>query len=124
VNDFTDMHDVGDLLLNTQFDAPVIDMEMLTVSYNNVKDLLKDLKATGAHTVQGARFQGFTTKRTLQAMIKAYETFKQADGRYPATFEVIYGHAVKLEKHTYRQDSEGVIRIPADKIPRLNSMSG
>ena len=25
--------------------------------------------------------------------IKAYEQFKQDDGRYPASYEIIYGHA-------------------------------
>lgn len=124
VNQFLDMHDIGDLLLNSQFDSPVIDMEMVTVAYQDVKQLLKDLKATGAHTVQGERTRGLTSKQSLLAMIKAYETFKQPNNRYPATFEVVYGHAIKLEKMTYKQDDEGVVKIPADKIPILKEIIG
>src|SRR5476651_1678543 len=42
VNHFLDMHDIGDLLLHTQFLDPVMDMENITITYENCWELLQD----------------------------------------------------------------------------------
>jgi len=119
VNQFADMHDIGDLLLNTLFKDPVIDMEMITVTYKEVKDLLHDLKATGAHNMNIYCKKTLTPKSHLAAMKKAYEKFKQPDGLYPCTYEIIYGHAMQNDTTLHRQDKDGVIRIPGNKLPLL-----
>jgi malonyl-CoA O-methyltransferase len=95
VNTFKDMHDIGDLLLNARFDSPIIDREDLTLTYKTVPTLLKDLKYTGTHTVLGRQQKGLTGKNKLQAMYQAYEQFRNAEGVLPATYEVIYAHAIK-----------------------------
>lgn len=92
VNRFVDMHDLGDALIHAGFEAPVMEMEMLTLTYGEVRKLLEDLKAIGAHTVLEGRLPGLMGKRRFAAMVAAYETMRR-DGRLPATFEVIYGHA-------------------------------
>jgi hypothetical protein len=51
VNTFADMHDIGDQLLQSGFQSPVMEMETLTLTYQSVTDLLRDLKAIGAQTV-------------------------------------------------------------------------
>lgn len=120
VNEFIDMHDIGDHLLNLRFNDPVIDMEMITIYYKSVKSLLKDLKGTGAHNVNKQRPAGCLSKQHYLQMIQAYQTFQHANGLIPASYEVIYGHAWQQRpSHLYSEDDEGVIRIPADKIPRL-----
>jgi malonyl-CoA O-methyltransferase len=93
VNTFIDMHEVGDLLLQNGFQAPVMEMEKLTLTYQTVIDLLKDLKAIGAQSVRH-RAKSLTGKTKFQLMIKLYETYRQ-DGKIPATYEIIYGHAWK-----------------------------
>ncbi len=123
VNPFSDMHDVGDLILNSAFSDPVMDMEMITATYPDVKQLLNDLKATGARNMNQTRSKGITPKNDIKQMMAAYETFKQLDGLYPATFEVIYGHAWHQESLVHRQDEDGYVRIPGDKIPLLNSIA-
>ncbi len=122
VNPFSDMHDVGDLILNSSFSDPVMDMEMITTTYPDVKQLLNDLKATGARNMNQTRSKGITPKNDIKRMIAAYDAFKQSDGLYPATFEVIYGHAWHQESLVHRQDEDGYVRIPGDKIPLLNSI--
>jgi malonyl-CoA O-methyltransferase len=87
------MHEVGDLLLQNGFQAPVMEMEKLTLTYQTVIDLLKDLKAIGAQSVR-RRAKSLTGKTKFQLMIKLYETYRQ-DGKIPATYEIIYGHAWK-----------------------------
>lgn len=119
VNDFTDMHDIGDILLNTHFDDPVMDMEIITATYPHVKQILSDLKATGARNMNSSRAKGLRGKKTFKQMIKAYDDFKLQDGSYPVTYEVLYGHAWLKEKVVYKQDADGVVRIPGNKIPLL-----
>ena len=90
---FVDMHDVGDTLLAAGFRDPVMDREVITVTYPAVKGLLQDLKAIGANNATLGRNRGLTGKQRLQAFYQAYEAYQLEDGLYPATYEVIYGHA-------------------------------
>ena len=92
VNAFVDMHDVGDSLLHARFAEPVMDMEQLTLTYANARDLMRDLKTLGAHNVTAGRAHGLTGKGRLKAMLAAYEGFR-SEGVLPATYEVVYGHA-------------------------------
>ena len=103
VNNFIDMHDIGDQLLQNGFQSPVMEMETLTLTYQTVTDLLKELKGIGAQSVS-ARSKSLTGKDKFQLMLKMYESYRQ-DGKLPATYEVIYGHAWK------RQNELGKITI-------------
>ena len=94
VNRFVDMHDVGDMMVAAGFSDPVMDMEYLTLTYNDMRSLMRELKALGAHNVTVGRNRGLTGKRNLQQIELRYESLREA-GRLPATFEVIYGHAWK-----------------------------
>ena len=92
VNAFADMHDVGDALMQSGFADPVMDMEMLTVTYKDVKTVMSDLKQIGAHNVMQGRSHNMTGKNKLQKMIQAYEQFR-VDSLLPVSHEVVYGHA-------------------------------
>lgn len=94
VNRFVDMHDIGDLLVNNRFSTPVMDMEYITLTYDDVISVMRDLKAIGAHNVIHGRQLGLMGKQRWRQAIDAYETLRQG-GKLPATFEVIYGHAWK-----------------------------
>ncbi len=92
VNDYPDMHDIGDELLAAGFREPVMDTERLTLEYPDVMSLMRELKGIGAHNVASQRLHGLTGKSRLQGMLQAYEQFRRED-RYPASYEVIYGTA-------------------------------
>ncbi len=94
VNRFIDMHDIGDLLVGQGFADPVMDMEQVTLTYAEVRDLMRDLKSIGAHNVTRGRPAALSGKSLLARVAQGYETFRR-DGRLPATFEVVYGHAWK-----------------------------
>jgi len=94
VNRFIDMHDIGDLLVHNGFSTPVMDMEYITLTYPDVTSVMRDLKAIGAHNVTQGRHQGLMGKNNWQKAIAEYEKLR-CDGRLPATFEVVYGHAWK-----------------------------
>ena len=94
VHRFIDMHDIGDMLIAAGFADPVMDMEYVTLTYAEVRDLMRDLKAIGAHNAALGRPAGLGGKSALAAVTRSYEAFRR-DGKLPATFEVIYGHAWK-----------------------------
>lgn len=100
---FTDMHDLGDMLVECGFSDPVMDMEVITLTYDSVDALFAELRAAGSACAMKARRHGLTPPGRLAAMRQAYERLR-SDGRLPATFEVIYGHAWKAPA---RQTADG-----------------
>lgn len=94
VNRFVDMHDIGDMLVQAGFADPVMDMEQIALTYPDVESLMRDLKAIGAHNVAAGRSRGLTGRGALDELRRRYELLRR-DGRLPATFEVVYGHAWK-----------------------------
>ena len=97
VNRFLDMHDIGDALMRAGFAAPVMDMETVTLTYENLAGLMRDLKALGAHNANQGRDRGLLGKGAWQRLQQQYEALRR-DGKLPATYEVVYGHAWKGEK--------------------------
>lgn len=92
VHAFSDMHDVGDALLQAGYSDPVMDMEMFTLTYRDALQLMRELKAIGAHNAASERSAGLTGKGALKKMLAAYEGLRR-DGLLPASYEVVYGHA-------------------------------
>ena len=92
VNRFLDMHDVGDALIRAGFVEPVMDVEHMTLTYEDAPALMRDLKRIGAHNVTAGRRRGLMGRGRLAAFSSAYEKFRR-DGRLPATYEVVYGTA-------------------------------
>ena len=109
VSRFVDMHDVGDMLLDAGFAEPVMDMEKLTLTYLDADALMRDLKATGARNATVGRRRGLTGRRRWAGLTDSLEAFRR-EGRLPATFEVIYGHAWKPEPRT-AADGRAIVRL-------------
>jgi len=99
VHSFIDMHDLGDMLVASGFAAPVMDMEVITLTYSEVPALLRDLKASGETCAARDRQRGLMGRRAWERMLASYER-ERKEGRLPATIEVIYGHAWKGEPRT------------------------
>jgi malonyl-CoA O-methyltransferase len=97
-SEFIDMHDIGDALLKAGFSDPVMDMEMMTLTYDSVRSVMQDIKNIGATNASKGRTKGLMGKQRFADFEAAYGQFKQDDGLFPVTWEVIYGHAwVKQE---------------------------
>ena len=94
VHRFMDMHDVGDRLIECGFADPVMDMEVVTLAYGDVRALMRDLKAIGARNATRGRRGGLAGKSLLEQVARNYESHRR-EGKLPATFEVVYGHAWK-----------------------------
>lgn len=92
---FIDMHDLGDMLIGCGFADPVMDMEVITLTYDDIDALFAELRAAGPGCAMTARRHGLTGRGTLDAARQAYENMRR-DGKLSATFEVVYGHAWKV----------------------------
>jgi malonyl-CoA O-methyltransferase len=110
VNRFFDMHDIGDMLVAAGFGDPVMEMEKLTLTYNDVKGVMQDLRSIGANNATAGRAQGMMGKAAWRRVVENYERFR-CDGKLPATFEIIYGHAWKPEPRV-TEDGAQIIRTP------------
>jgi malonyl-CoA O-methyltransferase len=106
---FGDMHDFGDMLIECGCADPVMDMEVLTMTYASLDDLFRDLRQSGAACAMQARRHSLMGRAAWQEMRIAYEKLAHA-GRLPATFEVIYGHAWKTQPKK-AQDGRSIVRF-------------
>ena len=94
IRNFIDMHDLGDMLLAAGFADPVMDMEMITLTYTQPRKFLADQRHLGV----GRALLGH---RAWQAWRKIFAHWPQdLEGRYPVSFEIIYGHAWKPAPRT------------------------
>lgn len=110
VNRFIDMHDIGDMLVAAGFAEPVMDMEILTLTYDDVRAVMQDLKSIGAHNATAGRANGLMGKTVWQQVLANYERFRH-EGKLPATFEIVYGHAWKAQPKQAR-DGRAIIQTP------------
>ena len=113
VSRFADMHDLGDMLVQAGFADPVMDRELITVTYPSPAALLAELKAIGATNQTRGRPRGLTGRSRRAALEDVLRKLAQ-DGRIPATFEVVYGHAWKGEP---KRTQDG---LPIVKVERRN----
>lgn len=115
VSRFIDMHDIGDAIVRAGFTAPVLDVERFTLTYDDVIAVMRDLKAIGAHNAVDGRARGLLGKGFLRQLTENYEQFR-TEGKLPATFEVVYGHAWKPEpKPVYDDGVSPVTFKPRNK---------
>ncbi len=106
---FVDMHDFGDMLVDAGFSTPVMDMETITLTYDNVGKLWSDVRALGGNPLATRRrgLLGREARRRIQAVLEAN---RRSDGQIPLTIEVIYGHAFRPVSRTTSQ-GESIIRF-------------
>lgn len=78
-----DMHDMGDGLVQAGFSDPVMDMEYLTLTYEDASLFIKD-----------ATSLGFLSKNDISLEVEAQiQQLRSPEGIWHLTIEVVYGHA-------------------------------
>ena len=107
VSPFAGVSDAGALLLRAGFALPVAAREEITVSYPNALALMRDLRAMGETNALNVRARLPLTRATLVEAARLYqERFAEADGRVPATFEILWlsGWAPTTNRDTPQND--------------------
>jgi malonyl-CoA O-methyltransferase len=110
VHTFMDMHDVGDVMVHAGLQEPVMEREEIILTYDSVRDVMRDLKYIGASNALHQRSRGLLGRHKLEQLEVAYEQWRR-DDRLPATYEVVYGTA--WSGQTARS---GMASIPIDMI--------
>ncbi|MBL7480246.1 malonyl-ACP O-methyltransferase BioC [Legionella bononiensis] len=116
VNEFSDMHDIGDSLMAEHFLDPVMDMELLSVHYETLPKLISALRAQGVRNINPERNHGLTGRTAWQQFEKNYSGLIADNGKYPLTYEVVYGHAWKGEQRKTDKGIETIIPVSQIRI--------
>ena len=87
-----DMHDLGDMLVHAGFAEPVMDQELLTLTWATPAAMLAELRGLGGNA-DPQRFAGLRTPRWRAELDLACADLRGTDGRLRLELEVVYGHA-------------------------------
>ena len=90
VSPFADGFDGAALLQRAGFALPVADVDRLTVRYPDLYALIRDLRAMGETNALAGPIRPMTRGMLARAAEVYAERFSEADGRIPATFEIIH----------------------------------
>jgi malonyl-CoA O-methyltransferase len=89
VNRFNSSLDWHNALHSAGFTEVELKSETITQQHQSVRELLIELKDVGAHNNNAGKQNSMTGKQQLKALYAAYEGYRQADGNFPATWEII-----------------------------------
>lgn len=106
---FVDMHDFGDMLVETGFSTPVMDMEIITVIYDSADKLMADVRAWGGNPLMTRR-RGLFGKSAWQRVVRTLDQLRRPDGKIPLSFEIIYGHAFRA-RPTVTASGEPIVHM-------------
>ncbi len=86
-----EIRDLGGLLQRAGFALPVADSLPLRVSYASPTALMHDLRRMGEGNALNGRLRHFSRPAVLRRAADLYhDTYADADGRIPATFELMF----------------------------------
>jgi malonyl-CoA O-methyltransferase len=89
VNRFRALEDYQRLCAQSGLNVRSLNVLPHVLHYPDVRSLTHELKALGAHNINPGRPGGLTGRARIQALIAAYETFREQAG-LPATYQVVY----------------------------------
>lgn len=85
-----DLKDMGSLLQRAGFTLPVADQDSLTVRYDTMFDLIRDLRQMGATNMLVERSRSPLRRATLLRAAELYQQrYADEDGRIRATFQIL-----------------------------------
>jgi malonyl-CoA O-methyltransferase len=115
VNEFIDVHDLGSALARAGFAEPVLDVDRHRHHYPDVRALMRELKAIGAHNMDARRARGLTGRQAFARMESAYETLREATG-LPATWQLVYAVAWAPEESRPTGGAAGEVHISFEEV--------
>jgi len=107
------MHDLGDMLLEAGFADPVMDQEIVTLTWADGAAALAELRTLGGNA-DPQRCAGLRTPRWRRRLEQALrDAAAGPDGRVRLSFEIVYGHAFRP---LARPRVEAETRLPLDEL--------
>ena len=118
VSPFVSMAQFGDAMVHAGFRDPVLDRDVFAPGYASLPALMRELRALGATNALRQRRHTLTGKARFANAAAAYERDRRADGRLPATWEVVYAHAWAPDHGApIREGGFDVTSVPLASIP-------
>ncbi len=113
--EFTDMHDIGDLLVKHHLTDPVLDIENLKIEYKNPEKCLADLRLLGGKNLHPDRLKHLMGKNFRQSLIQFFETSKNSAGQFSISLEIIFAHAFASSVSS-QTTKDNVVSIPVGSL--------
>ncbi|WIH05365.1 malonyl-ACP O-methyltransferase BioC [Xanthomonas translucens pv. graminis] len=118
VSRFAPIAQFGDALMLSGFRDPVLDRDLFTLTYPDLAALMRELRAIGATNALHARRHTLTGRGRFAAAGAAYEPLRNADGKLPSSWEVIYAHAwAPPPGAPIREGGSEIAAVPVSAIP-------
>ena len=114
VHGFLDMHDLGDMLIKANLLDPVLDINRLSITYNNITSLISDIRSCGASNIAEGRRTSLTGKEKWNAFCRNIELENKGSG-FNITIEAIFGHAWHSKKTISNDPSYKLISLEGIK---------
>lgn len=124
LNQFVDMHDLGDALIRAGFGQPVMDVQHYTLTYRQPIEVMRDLQAIGATNANKNRTNALLGRQKFSQMLACYEK-QRVDEKIPATFEIVHGHAWAAEEIIKgpNRNKDGVYEVTLDQISTIQNLN-
>lgn len=115
VSPFAAIQQIGDALQASGFSGSVLERELFTLQYANLRALMQELQALGATDARSGRSRGLMGKHRWQALNSAYP--KSGDC-ISSSWEVIGAMAFRPAKEPVRFEDDIVAAIDSGQIRR------
>ncbi|ALN55424.1 malonyl-ACP O-methyltransferase BioC [Lysobacter enzymogenes] len=117
VSPFASIAQFGDALIAAGFKNPVLDRDEFVLGHDDLGHLMRELRTLGATNASVDRRRSLTGRARFARAAEAYEPLRGADGKLPATWEVVYAHAWGPEPGTpIRVGGVDEVQVPASSI--------
>ncbi len=116
VSGFLDIQQIGDALLGAGFRDPVLERDVFTLTYPDLRSLMHELRAIGATNADSGRCRSLMGMRHLQQVTEAYEAYRE-NGSLVATYEVVYAQAwAPNAGQPRRSGDQEIASFPIDQL--------
>jgi malonyl-CoA O-methyltransferase len=114
---YVDMHDFGDMLVAAGMATPVMDAEVLTLTFPDARAALREVSALGGNP-RHDRWPALWSSRRAHALLDALDARRGPDGRIALSFEVAYGHAWNPQPRAARTNTVAVDDLRRELVAR------
>ncbi len=91
VNRFLPFDYFAAMVQQTGFHIQMLEQEKRVLKYQKVTELMRELKALGAHNLHADRMNTLSGRQTLRTVTDTYELYRGRDGLLPASYQVLWG---------------------------------
>jgi malonyl-CoA O-methyltransferase len=92
-HDFMDLHDIGDALLKAGFSDPVMDRADICLHYPSFEKMRQSMRKQGIGHISLEEIKSINQEERQRLK----EAYPKAQGKYPLTYEVVFGHAWRMK---------------------------